>query len=78
ASDKLHNSRSILQDYRAIGETVWDRFKGGKTGTLWYYRALVEAFRLTAVNPNLFAELERTVTAIEQLTSSLDQSSNQG
>jgi GTP pyrophosphokinase len=67
ASDKLHNARSILQDYRAIGEEVWDRFKGRKTGTLWYYRALVEAFRPTGVNPGLFAELERTVTAIEQL-----------
>ena len=67
ASDKLHNSRSILQDYRAVGEAVWDRFNGGKIGTLWYYRALVEAFRPTAVNPSLFAELERTVTAIEQL-----------
>ncbi len=67
ASDKLHNSRSILQDYRAVAESVWDRFKGGKTGTLWYYRALVEAFRETSVNPLLFAELERTVTAIEQL-----------
>jgi GTP pyrophosphokinase len=69
ASDKLHNSRSILQDYRAMGEVVWDRFKGGKTGTLWYYRALVEAFRPTGVNPWLFAELERTVKAIEQVAS---------
>ena len=39
AADKLHNVRSILRDYRVIGEELWGRFKGGRDGTLWYYRA---------------------------------------
>ncbi len=43
AADKLHNARSILVDLRTEGEAVWRRFKGGKEGTLWYYRALVAA-----------------------------------
>jgi (p)ppGpp synthase/HD superfamily hydrolase len=40
AADKLNNVRSILSDYRAIGESVWSRFNGGREGTLWYYRTL--------------------------------------
>ena len=44
AADKLNNVRSILSDYRAIGESVWSRFNGGREGTLWYYRTLLEIF----------------------------------
>ena len=43
-SDKLHNARAILADYRVVGEDVWKRFTGGRDGTLWYYRSLVDAF----------------------------------
>ncbi|OWY65413.1 phosphohydrolase [cyanobacterium TDX16] len=66
AADKLHNARSILKDYRALGETVWERFKGGKHGTLWYYRAVVEAFIAKGTTP-LSEELERVVAELEQL-----------
>jgi (p)ppGpp synthase/HD superfamily hydrolase len=45
AADKLHNVRSIIRDYRALGDGLWPRFKGGKDGSLWYYRALVDAYR---------------------------------
>jgi (p)ppGpp synthase/HD superfamily hydrolase len=65
ASDKLHNARSILSDLYREGENTWARFNGGKEGTLWYYRALVEAFR-TAGNSPLVDELDRVVTAMEQ------------
>ena len=66
AADKLHNARSILSDLRSCGATVWDRFKGGKEGTLWYYRSLVEAFRAHGSSP-LVEELMRTVAEIERL-----------
>jgi GTP pyrophosphokinase len=68
AADKLHNARSILKDYRILGEVVWKHFKGGKEGTLWYYRALVEAFRQTESTP-LIEELERVVLELEHLAS---------
>jgi (p)ppGpp synthase/HD superfamily hydrolase len=69
AADKLHNARSILADYRRHADAVWDRFSGGKEGTLWYYRALVEAFRSHGVTP-LLEELDRVVREIERLASS--------
>ena len=45
AADKLNNVRSIVADYREVGESVWERFKGGRDGTLWYYRALLDEFQ---------------------------------
>jgi HD domain len=64
--DKVHNARSILADYRIAGEATWTRFSGGKDGTLWYYRALVEAFRAHGPTP-LLSELERVLGEIERL-----------
>src|SRR5262245_30242815 len=66
AADKLDNARAILADYRTLGETLWARFKGGRDGTLWYYRSLVETFRQFGLTP-LVAELSRVVAEIEQL-----------
>jgi len=64
AADKLHNAGSILKDYRIEGEALWSRFNGGRDGTLWYYRALVNAFKSVGDN-ELFRELDRVVKKIE-------------
>ena len=65
ACDKLHNARTLLADHRQIGEALWNRFSGKRDGTLWYYRALVEAFAKHGRSP-LVEELDRVVTALEQ------------
>jgi GTP pyrophosphokinase len=72
-ADKVHNARSILADYRTSGDAVWSRFHGGQTGTLWYYRALIDAFQANGHQP-LVAELERIVTEIEQLVAAAHES----
>ena len=69
AADKLHNAREILADYRRIGDAIWSRFQGGKEGTLWYYRALLEALRQAGTSP-LVEEFERVVTELERLAAS--------
>ena len=66
AADKLHNARSILHDYRLRGEAVWDRFSGGRSGTLWYYRALVDTLSAGGDGP-MVDELARTVDELEGL-----------
>jgi (p)ppGpp synthase/HD superfamily hydrolase len=67
AADKLYNTRAILRDLRREGDGVFDRFKGKKEGTLWYYRALVTAFRKHGEN-ELIDELDRVVTEVERLS----------
>lgn len=66
AADKLHNVRSILADYRIIGEALWSRFNGGKAGTLWYYRSVMDVLRETGPS-SLVDELDRTLTELERL-----------
>ncbi len=51
AADKLYNAQSILKDYQEVGNEIWERFKGKKAGTLWYYRSVVNAFRQRKVTP---------------------------
>ncbi len=70
-ADKLHNARTILVDLRLRGEPVWQRFKGGKTGSLWYYRSLVNIFEQLAqsgkIRSPMVAMLDEVVTQIEQV-----------
>lgn len=66
ASDKLHNAQAIVHNLREDGADVWERFKGGKEGTLWYYRALVQAFQAHGESP-LVSELARVVDKMEEL-----------
>ena len=68
ASDKLHNARAIVADLRRDGDSVWDRFNATKAQSLWYYRALVVAFRANLQHASdLVDELDRTVTQMEDL-----------
>ncbi len=69
AADKLNNVRSILSDYRAVGESIWSRFNGGREGTLWYYRALMEEFLRRKPN-RLIRELELAVGELEATANS--------
>ena len=60
--DKLHNARAILQDVRNpnVGLAVFDRFTGGKDGTLWYYESLAEVF--ASRNTPMASELAAAVS----------------
>jgi (p)ppGpp synthase/HD superfamily hydrolase len=66
AADKLNNVRSILSDYREIGEFVWVRFNGGREGTLWYYRSLRDEFLRDPPN-RITRELRLAVNELESL-----------
>jgi (p)ppGpp synthase/HD superfamily hydrolase len=67
AADKLNNVRSILADYREVGEAIWERFNGGRAGTLWYYRALLDEFRRKKPN-RLIREFDLAVKELEEMT----------
>jgi GTP pyrophosphokinase len=68
AADKLNNVRSILSDYRAVGESIWSRFNGGREGTLWYYRTLRDEFRRSRPN-RITQDLALAVSELESLAS---------
>lgn len=65
-ADKTHNASAINADLRAVGEAVWQRFTGGKEGSLWYYRALADSF--ARLLPGLASDrFEREVAEMEEL-----------
>ncbi|MGA9525513.1 MAG: HD domain-containing protein [Myxococcaceae bacterium] len=68
AADKLDNARAIVADLREQGTELWKRFTGGAQ-TLWYYRALVEAFDKAGGGP-IVKELAAVVDEMERLAGS--------
>jgi (p)ppGpp synthase/HD superfamily hydrolase len=72
-ADKVHNARSILLDYRTLGDPLWARF--GQTrglATRVYYRELAAAFEREAPRMGehaapMVGELRRAVDAITAL-----------
>jgi len=68
AADKVHNSRTILADYRQIGDALWSRFDAG-SDQAWYYNALLAAFRARgdAAPKMLIDELDATLRELEHL-----------
>ena len=63
-ADKLYNARAILASLYAEKERTWQRFRGGKQGTLWYYRSLAGLFLETGED-FMAVELEKMVRRME-------------
>lgn len=63
-ADKLHNARAIVADLQQVGPAVFQRFKAGRDGTLWYYQSLAQVFakREAKAAPLLAAEVQRMVS----------------
>jgi GTP pyrophosphokinase len=49
-----------------LGDELWSRFKGGKDGTLWYYRSLVSVFDIAGSSP-IMGRPDRTRPVVEEL-----------
>ena len=72
-ADKLHNAQSIARDLKVLGPVMFERFKGDREGTLWYYRSLARLYgALVQDEPNLdqgfrsvIRELRETVAGLE-------------
>ena len=67
AADKLHNVRDLHEDYLALGEDLWERFEGGRDGTLWYYQAMAAALLDAGAPRRLVDPLQRAIDELGQL-----------
>jgi GTP pyrophosphokinase len=66
AADKLHNASTLVRDLRLHGPSTMDRFRGGREGTLWYYRAVADALA-TGWEHWILGELRDVVEQCERL-----------
>ncbi len=72
ACDKLHNARAIVQDLESpdVGTAVFERFKGGMTGTLGYYHSLARIVETRELN--MAAMFDRIVGRMHQLAGAVE------
>ena len=65
AADKLHNVRSIQEDYKRLGEDIWSRFNKGKEHQAWYYsevaKSLYEGLQSDLTGIDIVNELRQAV-----------------
>jgi (p)ppGpp synthase/HD superfamily hydrolase len=62
-ADKLHNIRSISDDYEQMGEDVWTKFKRGRDQQKWYYQNVLASLGLQS-SFNLLEELDIEVNRL--------------
>lgn len=62
-ADKLHNVRTMINDFQQMGDKVWDKFKRGRKQQEWYYTNVVASLGAQSDFPML-KELEREVTRL--------------
>jgi (p)ppGpp synthase/HD superfamily hydrolase len=67
AADKLYNARTILDEFRASGSKVWERFKRGREQQMWYFHELLNLFTSAGSN-RIVDELERTVSELDRVS----------
>ena len=68
-ADKLHNAQAVLEDYRQLGEPLWQRFSAPnpREDTLWFYGALADVFRARGPVP-LTDRFLRTVAELHGIS----------
>lgn len=71
AADKLHNATCTVRDLRAHGDEVWQRFRGGRNGTVWYYGAVRDALADGWDHP-ILGELSAVVAELQALGAAAD------
>jgi (p)ppGpp synthase/HD superfamily hydrolase len=67
AADKLHNASSIMSDLRRTIEpdNIWNRFSGGREGTVRWYRRVYERLAEVGFKGEIMGELATVVAALE-------------
>jgi (p)ppGpp synthase/HD superfamily hydrolase len=63
-ADKLHNARTMLADYRVLGDDLWCRFNAPREDQVWYLRSVAAAVG-EGVPRAMLAELEEIVERLQ-------------
>ena len=68
AADKLHNASAILADLRRTidPDTVWNRFSGGKDGTIRWYRSVYDRLEAVGFSGEIMRELGAVVASLDE------------
>jgi (p)ppGpp synthase/HD superfamily hydrolase len=67
-ADKLHNARTMLADYRKLGDDLWDRFNAPRKKQLWYLESVADVVD-GRVPQAMVTELKEIVEALRSSSS---------
>lgn len=65
-ADKVHNSQSLIREHQKYGTIIWNNFKAGREGTVWYFNQVCAVLN-ERTNSELIHELKLAVNRIEVL-----------
>jgi GTP pyrophosphokinase len=72
-ADKLHNVQAIAKELRNHGVAVFERFRGDREGTLWYYRSIARLFgALIQDEPSLDLGLRALIRELRESVARLE------
>ncbi len=60
-ADKIHNLMSVLEDYKLLGDNLWQRFNAGKELQLWWYEQILKVVKKRLPTLKLNDDLEMEV-----------------
>ena len=63
-ADKIHNIRSLIADYRQVGESVWERFRANKKETVWFYNEVLQSLKDSGENRPIILDLEKEIEVL--------------
>ena len=66
AADKMHNLRSMIDEYRKSGEKIWAKFNAPEERKLWFYGEVLNVLKDRLDNP-IVKELAKTYEEAEEL-----------
>lgn len=75
-ADKLSNLRSMVSDYKEIGDKLWDRFNAPKDKQAWYCRNILEALQDLQYYPETEAVYWEMVRLYNEIFTSHKESQN--
>ncbi len=64
AADKIHNMRSILDDFKKHGHAIWKNFSTPPDDLLWFYRELLVVLK-SRLNNAIVGELQEVYNEAE-------------
>jgi GTP pyrophosphokinase len=72
-ADKLHNVQAIAKDLRNHGTAAFEKFRGDREGTLWYYRSVARLFgALIQDQPDLDPGLRAMIRELRESVARLE------
>ncbi len=66
AADKIHNLRSMMDEFRKSGNRIWSKFNAPEDRKLWFYGEVLSVLKGRLKNP-IVKELEKTYREAEEL-----------